>query len=217
MEETDNVVSLSLNWRLYLSGMEFDDQAAFLNENGGIYLWIYEGAYKGVHYIGEAGIFWRRFFTHFSYTLSGFYTIFNPEKLNDLSREGFVRMLNDYCEEKTSSPDIYTPDAGKMAATFFDDVWAERHRAYLKKLKFAFATIEDVYPPLDHQNDMPKLRKEIEAVLMLELKKKAGLSPKAPIGQVSRNPSVSYKIEHAGDCLEIIPDEIKLITGRKTG
>lgn len=134
-----------------------------------------------------------------------------------LSRDQFVKMLNDYCEDKTSSPDIYTPDPSKMTKTFFDDVWAGRFRVYLKNSKIAFATIEDVSQLLDHENDMPKLRKEIEAVLMLELKEKAGLNPKAPIGHLSQYPSVSYIIKHSGDCLEMIPDEIKRITGRQIG
>lgn len=56
-----------------------------------------------------------------------------------------------------------------------------------------------------------------EAVLMLELKENAGLNPKAPIGQMSRTPSGSYEIEHAGDRLEMIPDEIKPINRREIG
>ena len=201
-------ISLTLEWRHCLPGEKLDSIKEFIREYGGIYLWLYRNPPYGVHYIGETNSFLSRFTTHISSILSGFYTAFNTEELEKLDREGFVRELNRYAEGARGGDLFYTPDPESLASIFFNPVWAPRQRRYLENILFAFATLEEVYPPLDHETDMPLLRKEIEAALIISYKRKLGLHRKAPIGNHSRLPSVNYSIRHEGEALDMIPDEI---------
>jgi len=203
---------VELNWRHALPGAQLDSVRDFLAENGGIYLWIYGRPPGGVHYIGESNRFLTRLTQHFSAIVSGFYETFNVEELEKLSPAGYAQALNGHSAGERGGELIYTPDPALLSKTFFDDVWGARHREYLNRLIFAFATLEDVDPPLDHDTDMPLLRKEIEAVLILTLKKNLGLARKAPIGAPSRRPAASYRITHGGRAVWSVPEEIQKIT-----
>ena len=205
-------LSLTMNWRHALPGAQLDSIRDFLAENGGIYLWIYGRPPGGVHYIGETNNFLSRLTQHFSSIVSGFYETFNPEELERLDKEGFIAALNAHAAGARGGELIYTPSGERLSKTFFDPVWGARHREYLDRMIFAFATLEDVDPPLDHETDMPLLRKEIEAALILSMKKALGLARKAPVGNPSRRPSASYRIRHTGAAVWSVPEEIQKIT-----
>lgn len=184
----------------------------FMRDNGGIYLWIYGRPPGGVHYIGETNSFLSRLTQHFSAIVSGFYETFNVAELEKLDAAGYAAALNSHAAGARGGDLIYTPSGELLSKTFFDPVWGARHREYMNRLIFAFATLDDVDPPLDHETDMPLLRKEIEAALILAMKKRLGLSRKAPVGNPSRRPSATYQISHRGSAVWSIPDEIQKIT-----
>jgi len=206
-------ISLTLNWRHALRGAELDSIRDFLANNGGIYMWVYGAAPGGVHYIGETNSFLTRMTTHISAILSGFYESFNVEELEKLGKEEFIQALNDHAAGRRPGGLIYTPDPQRLSRTFFDDLWGPMHRKYLGRLLFAFATLEDMDPPLDLETDMPVLRKEIEAALIISYKRSLGLDRKTPIGQHSRIPKAAYEIYHGGAAVWAVPDEIQMIRG----
>jgi hypothetical protein len=217
-----------IKWERKLKADQFDREKQYLEDNGGIYLWIWPGKYDRVCYVGEATKFRGRFIQHFSMLLGGLYTVFNMTDEDD-----FVSFLKEHYHDKefiliNEGQYVYIPvfqgeqaKSNSFRRAFLDPEWQDIRRKYLETLEFAFGQLT----VNGEENTNSKQRKEVEGALISGLRNKydeiAKISlqlrnwrkPQIPIGNINRYPTDDMSIQHKGDVAKSLVDTTGI--GRK--
>jgi|GEM_PF-1938867 len=209
---------IRLNWQKIIPAGELGspEHAEFLNKNGGVYLWIFDGTPNRVCNIGEAGCFSDRFGQHKKLFEVAGYTVCNLEKDQD-----WLKFVAEHLHEKTiqeinDGGKIRIPTAERPTATDSNDEHKKNSLAFFSKLKFAFATIEPNSENTVEGRDM------IEAALIYGMrdlyKAESGCrlitrgGQERLVGHISRKPSVSFSFEHIGEAAKLLPpDFLKVV------
>lgn len=212
--------SVRLNWRTSIKAVDFDSNREFLENNGGLYLWVLEGNPHRVCYVGETINFSDRFLDHFQKLLGGQYTIFNcglREDLVNFLRENFHDRTID---EINRSDRIYIPTSSRRETRLFDVLIDEkkvrRRVEHLHEYRFTFAIVEGaaVEKKCIEAALIMGLRREYSKLAKVdELRRGDGRRPQIPIGNINKYPNVEFEIKHVGDGARELPQELVSITG----
>ena len=221
---------ITISWELAIPLTEFDNNKSFLQENGGIYLWVFKGDPLRTMYIGETSNYAIRFTEHFSRWLSGRYAVYDISVSDD-----YV----DYFKKNFSGKDydtvrkggkVYIPKDPKKDTTFsFEEAfvkkgWEKWAQSNIDNLVFFFGCIKDHQDTCINHYKKRNIRKMLEGAFILSVRSTyaivAGIHNESdfyvkddkrrtfPVGAVSKNPSGDYVIIHDGKCANQLPEEI---------
>lgn len=216
--------TVKIEWKHVISIDEFDDHLEFLDNNIGIYLWIYQGTPKIVSYIGitEKDSFAGRFFTHFSNQLSGKYTVSNVKQNNNYADFYIKNISNKHVSTLIGDNNIYWPTQSKGEKRFYRSFVDKSNRELFYENminhRYAFGLIK---------SEQNVHYKKVECALMLEYVKNieskynngnrisqlGARSNYKMVGSISRylEREETYIIEHEGEAINDIPSEITTI------
>jgi hypothetical protein len=212
--------SIKLYWQKIIPSQELKSpsHSEFLNKNGGIYLWIFDGTPNRVCYIGEAGFFSDRLEQHKSNFEKAYYSYYNIEKSEDWLSFIKEHLHGMKMNEVNSLGKMFYPQNSKPTKDDSTPEQKEKSKAYFQHLKFAFATIE---PEPKNQTE----RQKIEAALIFSLRKyykdqtggltlalvdKNGREKDALLGKANPH-STRFTFEHLGEVVEKLPSEFRNI------
>jgi len=206
-------MKVTLNWKLVCSAQRLDDHQWYLEEQGGIYLWIWNGDPRRIVYIGEAGNFSSRLFDHFRNMLTGYYTYFRT--MGD--KDDFIEIVKEYyagrklCEIKQNGY-VHVPVNMQLSDCLPDEGELLLRHRYLYGMDFAFA---EIVPPQAYMH-----RKEIEGGLIRDvwdtycqiasticLNRSDARPNQKLIGNINKYPTMNFEIEHTG-AVNHIPKEL---------
>lgn len=138
---------IRLVWEKVIPSYFLDENIEFLKTQGGLYLWIITGNPSRIYYVGETWNFLNRFRDHFQKIIAGRYLL-----LNSPINEDYLQFLKEYFDGKTieqlnNVKDIYCPILNKkrdfsFTTSFMDEEKLKLRQENLKRLEFAFATVE---------------------------------------------------------------------------
>lgn len=213
---------IKLIWEKVIPSYLLDENKEFLENNGGLYLWVITGNPPRVCYVGETWNFLHRLRDHFRKILAGRYLCLNPPINKDYL--DFLKGSFDgkTIEELNKNKDIYCQYLNNkrdfsFTKSYLDEDSLKVRLEHLKRLEFAFATVK-VSKKLKDSGE--SIRKQVEAALitgiMIEYRsisgcdlkmKNAGNFCRCVIGDISKNPETELEIVHEG-ITERIPQEV---------
>lgn len=210
---------VEISWDHILRPTELDSQIDYLENHGGLYIWIFDGKPSRVSYIGETGQFFGRFVQHFT-NYGGLSTVIGISPDEDL-----VMFLKQHFDGKTideinAGDRIYIPTiTGKHQRSFTraflaDHVWKMRFD-YLKHLRIAFGTLIGVEDGMRKEVEaalIDGVRKSYRSIAGSDLRLRAGMNREMPIGSISRYPSSTLEIIHSGLMAMQLPPEVTGVT-----
>lgn len=216
--------TITLDWHHALYVGELDDKKAeFLDQKGGIYVWIFCGTPHRVCYVGTSRNFSDRFSDHLSSLLGGRYTVFG----NMTTQHDFVAyVVEHYClgnmtmTEINERKQIYIPTIHSVKTRSFTHAFADPEThinrwQFLNNLLFGFAEVTPV-GAVDPR--------EIEAALICGLVKgyegnqvgsfqnKKDRRNATVLGGISKYPTSDFQLIHSGEAVHRLPKELRQIS-----
>lgn len=207
---------VTLDWKWVPKAEDFDANKGFLKEKKGVYLWIIRCGRpekKRVVGVGETrNSFFDRHIQHFKELLSGTYIFLDLQEGED-----FKDILADFWDNKNPEdfkkegkiwfPNIYRKGHESIKKTFLSEENLKKRLEYLKKLEFAFAEVHPANSEIDFKQIEAALILGIRKVYLSKITKKPVLMRNeeerircdAPIGAISKYPTVDFEIRHTGD------------------
>ena len=180
-------MDVRLNWQVATNGQGLDGHRKFLDSQGGLYVWIWNGKPPRVIYIGEAINFSNRFKTHMSKLLGGEYTVFHMARDDDFIEFVKTNYAGKTFEEMNDQRAIYIPTTEKretlsFSRAFFDQEECNQRVVYMQNHTYAFATVEGDCPQKQIEGALiAMLFKEYEKSTGVSLRRKGGKSNATPI------------------------------------
>lgn len=214
---------VTLRWEKYIKAKHLDENRDFLENNGGVYLFVWNGKRKHVCYVGETGEnFAERFKSHFQNILGGAFSFpyigIADDYITYMKEHFHGQKPENILKKNKYHLSFYKDKKFDFQKPFLDHERISASLNFIKNLEFAFCLLD---------NDSQISRREIEAALIVGLKKeyfklknctfqlKDMLSKANLLGQPRRYPERDFLLSHTGKEMSELPKEVLNIGGYK--